>query len=305
MSRPAIEQLEALARSDPSVAVLARLQLAALHAAGSDEWDEAVPEVGPWDAREGVPVLHETTFVIDAQRAGRLLMELAGTAASDAPEQAERVRGALAGARGNGSDRTALDPLRLLQASIALDTEALEGIAGAADVDPAFLTALGQIAALPLLQACGREARTLLTQGAWSEGSCPVCAGWPALAELRGLERQRWLRCGRCGSAWRYALQRCVFCANSDHRTLGYLAPEGDPESRQALTCDLCHAYLKTVATLAALDPLEVAVRDLTTIELDVAALENGYARPPRPGFPLRVQVIPAPRRNGWLRWRR
>jgi hypothetical protein len=35
-------------------------------------------------------------------------------------------------------------------------------------------------------------------------------------------------------------------------------------------------------------------VQDLTTLELDVAALERGYARPERPGFPLAVTLVSA-----------
>ena len=36
----------------------------------------------------------------------------------------------------------------------------------------------------------------------WSEGYCPLCGAWPALAEVRGIERSRYLRCGRCGAEW-------------------------------------------------------------------------------------------------------
>src|SRR5205823_1122353 len=117
------------------------------------------------------------------------------------------------------------------------------------------------------------------------------------LAELRGLSRERWLRCGRCGAGWRWPQQRCAFCATRDHRQLGYLAPEASRESRRAATCDACRGYLKTISTLGASPPAELAYQDLTTLELDVAALERDYARPEAPGFPLAVTLLPAQER--------
>ena len=37
------------------------------------------------------------------------------------------------------------------------------------------------------------------------------------------------------------------------------------------------------------------------SLELDLAALEQGYSRPDRPGFPLEVTVEPARRRMLWI----
>jgi formate dehydrogenase maturation protein FdhE len=67
--------------------------------------------------------------------------------------------------------------------------------------------------------------------------------------------------------------------------------------------CPDCRTYLKTLTTLGPLSAEEIAVQDLATVELDLAALEREYQRPTRPGFPLRVTVQPAGRRDGWWRW--
>jgi FdhE protein len=152
---------------------------------------------------------------------------------------------------------------------------------------------------MPLVLAAGRCAAPLIENVTWDAGYCPVCAAWPTLAELRGLSRERWLRCGRCGAGWRFPQQRCAFCATRDHRQIGYLAPEANRESRRAATCDACRGYLKTISTLDASSPAELAYQDLTTLELDVAALERDYARPETPGFPLAVTLQPAAR-NGF-----
>src|SRR5438552_1345771 len=63
-----------------------------------------------------------------------------------------------------------------------------------------------------LLRACGRQLQTHIPSG-WSRGYCPVCGAWPVLAELRGLERTRCLRCGRCGVDWQRPWLACVYCS--------------------------------------------------------------------------------------------
>jgi len=163
-----------------------------------------------------------------------------------------------------------------------------------ADVAPPLLAMLGQLGAVPLLLACGRAGASSVAAARWQAGYCPVCAAWPALAELRGTERQRWLRCGRCGAGWRLSRHLCAYCGNEDHRSQGYLATEGQHEARRAATCDLCHGYLKTVATAEAPRPAELVLHDLGTLELDVAALARSYGRPQTPGFPLELRLLPA-----------
>jgi FdhE protein len=139
----------------------------------------------------------------------------------------------------------------------------------------------------------------------WNVGYCPMCAAWPTLAELRGLERQRWLCCGHCGAGWHFRQQQCLFCSNTEHEKLGYLAAEKQKESRRAVICNCCHHYIKTLTTVTPLSPRELIIQDLTSLELDVAAFEQGYGRPQRPGFPLQLQLVSATsEKQGWLRWK-
>jgi FdhE protein len=143
------------------------------------------------------------------------------------------------------------------------------------------------------LLACGAEAAPRLRDLVWEHGYCPVCAAWPTLLEVRGLERQRWLRCGRCGSGWSQINALCAFCGANEYRNQAYLAPEAERETRQALVCQECRGYLKAFTTLAPLDPGDVLLRDLLSLELDVAALEQGYARPEAPPLRLNVRLEP------------
>src|SRR5262249_58908485 len=128
---------------------------------------------------------------------------------------------------------------------------------------------LANILALPLLQAAGRASAPLLENLAWDAGWCPTCGAWPTLGESRGLERQRWLRCGRCGTGWRFDPDGCAFCGSRDHHTLGYLAAEGQAEARRAVTCEGGGAYLKAIATTAGPSPAAVVLADPPTVQLD------------------------------------
>ena len=297
MTDRTVARLEELARNDPVAAPLALLQRETLRASTGRAWEDAVPELSATRLRDGFPLLHAQTMRVDADRQRKLLVSLAMIAVRSAGQEAERLTRAVEAGR--------LDPLALLEASIRQDGELLAEIALRAELDGGLLCTLGQLAALPLLQACGRKAAPLLEEIRWETGYCPVCAAWPALAELRGLGRKRWLRCGRCGASWWCYQQRCSFCATMDHKLQGYLAPEANRESQQAQTCDGCHSYLKAVTSFGTIPPAEIAVYDLASLELDVAALDQGYGRPETPGFPLEVTVEPARRRVAWLPGRR
>jgi FdhE protein len=276
MTDPAIGRLEALAGSDPSVAPMARRLALAFRSAEGAGW---AASVGPLDGAglaDGRPVLQGAELPIGGARLQRHFEAVAAAAG-------------VASVRG-------LDAFAPVAASIRQDADALAGLAAAAGLEPDLLGTIAHAAALPALLAAGRAAEPVLADGrGWEAGYCPVCAAWPTLAEMRGLARERWLRCGRCGSGWRSPPSRCPFCVAGDHRQLGYLAPAADRESRRATTCDACRGYLKTVSVLGPASAAELALHDLGTLELDVAALERGYARPDRPGFPLAVTLTASP----------
>ena len=296
MSDAVAAQLDELARADPTSAPLARLQAEVLRAAADPAWARGLPDLDAARPRAGLPLLHDQTLRADRDQARRLLDRLASVAERDGQPHAPALRHALAAAP--------LDPLALLAATICQDADALLALTQD-DLDPALLATLGHLLAIPLLRACGERATRMLADLLWDAGYCPVCAAWPTLAELRGLERDHWLRCARCGTGWQYPHHRCAYCGSQDHRRLGYLAAEAQRESRRAVTCDACHGYLKTLATIGPLPPADLALQDLLTLELDLAAIDRGYSRPTAPGFPLRVIVEPLARAGGWLAWRR
>ena len=146
------------------------------------------------------------------------------------------------------------------------------------------------LAALPLLHACAR-ALAAHVPPSWQRGWCPVCGAWPALAEMRGIERDRRLRCGCCAADWSLPVLHCAFCDEVDHHRLGFLIVEGETQLGRVETCETCHGYLKTVMTLSTLAPRVLARHDLASVAIDLAVQDRGYARPTRPGWVPNVHV--------------
>jgi formate dehydrogenase accessory protein FdhE len=157
--------------------------------------------------------------------------------------------------------------------------------------DVPLLAAAGHDAArmpVPLLHAFGRRWASHLPRG-WSRGYCPVCGAWPAFAEVCGVERQRFLHCVRCGSSWRSHALSCTYCANADHEQLGTLVEDGGDarggRSWAIETCRRCSGYLKVFTRLNVSSPAQALLEDLASVELDLAAGERGYRRPPGTGY--------------------
>ena len=275
---------EGLAREHPEWEGWLGVMRMALERAGAPEWRDLAVTPAP-DRPVGAPWLAGAVLIVPETAARGWTTALLKAAA---PAAASRAG--------------AIDPAALLAAAAALDTDALAAAAGAVGLDADRARALAHPAALPLLAACAARADAVPV--GWPHGYCPVCGAWPALAELRGLELSRQLRCGRCGADWPAAWLACVFCGNDDHEALGGLVSEVAGTMRRVDMCRRCQGYLKTVTTLTARTHAEVVLEDLATVAYDVSALDQGAARPPGLGWPPRVEVQLA-RRAGLLgRWR-
>ena len=227
------------------------------------------------------PLLHERTLRVDAGRVQQLVRRLAATAASGNVTGAVSLR---------GYRPSPDDAMRLLVAAVRQDPAEIRTLAEAAEIDPGALTSIAHLAAFPLLQSCGRLLEDRIPRS-WMRGYCPICAAWPTLAERRGLDRTRRLRCGRCGGEWQVQWLCCIYCGEREHEQLGSLVPEERGERLNVETCASCHGYVKSVATLQKIPAFELLLQDLETVELDLVALDRGYGRPEEAGFPLDIQL--------------
>lgn len=270
-------QLEVIAGSQPETSPWLALYQVVLDAAEHPAWEiaAAATVLQPAPAEPG-PILTGATVPVSPRPVVDLFRRLFDAVAGDDGA----FRDAAAG----------IDLPYLLQAAINQDGDRVQELAIGASVDADALAAIAQLATLPLLQALRRRFGAT-APAPWDHGFCPICGAWPVLAELRGLERARRLRCGRCGGDWGIIALRCPFCLTHDHRHVGSLIPAGSVEARRVETCDQCHGYIKTVTTLRGWAGDEVGLADLSSIDLDLVALERDYARPDAPALDLALRL--------------
>jgi FdhE protein len=241
--------------------------------------------VGP----RGAPLLHGRTLEVDTGRWRRLLRRLAARAAGDA------AGGEAAGATSlRGYRLRAADAMELLRATVGADRNETGALAARHGVDPAALATVAELALLPLLHACGRLLQPEVPRS-WPHGYCPICAAWPVLAERRGLDQTRHLRCGRCGGDWQGQWLWCIYCGEKVHERLGSLVSEERGDRLTVDTCAHCGGYLKSITTLQPIAPFELLLQDAETVELDLVALDRGYSRPAGTGFALDVRIAARP----------
>jgi FdhE protein len=195
---------------------------------------------------------------------------------------AEHIRDAL--------DETRMDPGSLLTASLQRDQAAIRTGAVHRGLAPDLLWLVAELAVSPFvyaLQQCliasaPADSRLRAAADAWRHGYCPLCGSWPALAEVKCTHRV--LRCSFCALAWELAGYACIYCGEDGERFMT-AAPNEDRKDRRVEVCAACRAYLKTV-DVQELSPFPLlAIADLETMDLDMAAMERGYARPPLKSF--------------------
>jgi FdhE protein len=236
-------------------------------------WDVAVAPAAP--AGDDLPLFAQTPVVPDA----RLLRELLRTLRRAALRN--EVPALLPWNEALDSER---DALAVFRAAIAMDPAALAALAARAGIEAGAFAELAALVPIPCLHACRRAWSDAIPRG-WSEGYCPICGAWPAFAEACGIERSRYLRCGRCGSAWQSLVLRCVFCGTTDHERLGALRIDEPKERMGVEVCCACGGYLKAGSALGLTPAHQVMLVDLASVDLDIAAAMRDYQRPRGVGF--------------------
>ncbi|WP_026370637.1 formate dehydrogenase accessory protein FdhE [Kallotenue papyrolyticum] len=281
----ALQHLARLAETHPELADLAKLHAALVQAAF------AVPVEPPAFMLEathaatklaaGVPLLRGEPLALDgADLRARYLQLCAALLALPAGDDAARAR------------RTALERLRAAVQGGQLDIGALAGeiihgdpraVAAQADqhgLDAGLAATLLRWTLLPTLEALAAQLAPLRERSVWEQGYCPTCGAWPLLAEQRGIEQTRMLRCGLCGSGWTYGRVQCPFCATRLPADLQYLYAAEQEAAQRVVTCERCHRYFKVIATLTATPTPQLCVLDLQTLHLDLLAMERAYLPP-------------------------
>jgi FdhE protein len=255
----------------------------AVNEAATSAWDAAVPASAEGIAVRPptVPRLSDSTVSVSATDVRRGLEQLIRIAARSGTPAMATLSSALHGD---------LDVLTLFEAAVRQDSPRVKQMAARSGADEEAFHAVVALAPLPLLHACNRHWSSSISES-WVEGYCPICGAWPAFAEVRGIERSRQFRCGRCGSAWHARALHCPYCAMHDHDALVSLVPEKTGSQAVIDACKNCMGYVKTFTTLQGCPPGTVMLDDLASVALDIAALEQGFSRPRDAGYPLEVTV--------------
>jgi FdhE protein len=244
--------------------------------------------------RAGIPLLHDQPAHVDVHLAADLFSRLVNTLQQlENPDVGAQLE-TLVGAATSG----ALDPQQLFTEAFVQHADHLADLAQRAGVDAELLATLAAQAVAPLLRAYAERLLPLVERlddgspdgAAWQRGYCPVCGGWPVLAELRGVELARYFRCAGCGSGYRTRRLLCPYCGNDDHHSLETLTVEGEQRFRVSV-CQRCQGYLKIANAFDPLPPDLVALDDVASLHLDVAAIERGYHRPSGTGFAIELAV--------------
>jgi FdhE protein len=271
-----------------------------LREAGGPAWEAAVPAVAQAH-RTAVPLLAGTTLTLEAGLVRRLFERLIRTASRvGTPKMSNLKMSSLRAAL-----HADLQWAPLFTASLCQDTDRINEIAAVSGADAEALHAVIALLPVPFLHACNRRWAPSISVS-WVEGYCPVCGSLPAFAEVRGIERNRYFRCGRCGGEWHARALYCPYCAMSDHNELVALVPEkagSNAVGSNAVieACQRCLGYVKTFTRLQGCSPGAVMLEDLASVDLDVAAIEHGFARPPGPGLPLGITVTDKGARRGFF----
>jgi FdhE protein len=176
----------------------------------------------------------------------------------------------------------------LLKASLNRDQAALRTGAFHRGMSPDLMWLVAELAVGPFVHALQRM---VLGSGApdlqpaldaWNHGYCPACGSWPAVAEVAAGHRT--LRCSFCACAWELTTYACIYCGEGGE---GFVtaAPDESRTDRRIEVCSGCGGYLKTI-DVPELSPFPLlSISDIETTDLDVAAMEHGYARPPLKEF--------------------
>jgi FdhE protein len=233
----------------------------------------------------GVPVLAGEPIPLPVPVFRPTLLGLCDAlAAGGAGEAAQHIHHAI--------DSGHIEPGSLLTASLSRDQRAIQTGAVHRGLSADLVWLIAELAVSPFAHILQRTlfAGAIVEQltvalDAWSRGYCPACGSWPAVAEVVGGHRT--LRCSFCSSAWELKTYACIYCEESGE---GFVtaAPNEERKDRRIEVCATCGGYLKTV-DLPELSPFPLlSISDIETTDLDVAAMEHGYARPPLKDFAIR-----------------
>jgi len=193
-------------------------------------------------------------------------------------------------------DGGAIEAGSFLGASLARNQAAIRTGATHRGLSPDLLWLVGELAVSPYVHLLQRrhladpaDAALRAAADAWTAGHCPACGSWPAVAEVvqSSSGGHRTLRCSFCAAAWELASYACIYCGEGGESFVT-AAPDEERKDRRLELCHRCGGYLKTI-DVTELSPFPLlSISDIETTDLDLAAMEHRFGRPPLKEFGAR-----------------
>lgn len=229
--------------------------------------------------RSGIPALTGEPIPVPVDLLAPTLIGLVQALAEGGGGEATRlIRVAL--------EEKKVDPGALLTLALRREQAALRAFATKAGLGHDLLWLVCDLAAGPLAHAFlgsvfadaavgGSPLREALD--AWTRGYCPLCGSWPGYTEHRGDARR--LRCGFCAATWDLPFGSCIYCGTAGD-TLAAITPNPGRPQRLVETCTGCKGYSKVVDDAFSLPFPLLPLADLDSMDLDIMAMQRGFARP-------------------------
>jgi FdhE protein len=228
--------------------------------------------------RSGIPALAGEPIPVPTAVIRPSLVALCGTLADRSPgEAAVQLRAAIEGER--------LDGGALLTLALRREQAALRIVATHAGIGHDLLWLVVDLAVSPfahlqlrqLFDHVDPDSPLGVVLAHWTRGYCPLCGSWPGLTEQ--VDGRLLLRCGFCAAAWDAPSASCVYCGHTSEGITAF-TPDPSRPDRTFCGCAACRGYGKTMAP-DRLTPFPLlAIADLDSMDLDLAAMSAGFARP-------------------------
>jgi FdhE protein len=188
--------------------------------------------------------------------------------------------GEAAAAVGHALDSRAIDGGALVSACFGRDQRRVRFMAAQQNVSPDIAWLVAELALAPFAYLLQCRVLAGGTLRAWDHGFCPACGSWPAIAEAAA--GRHVLRCSFCAAGWELSSYRCLYCSN-DTETFITAAPDSEQPGRRLQLCNACGGYAKVLELTRPTEFPLIAIEDLASMDLDMAAMERKYVRPALP----------------------
>ncbi len=222
-------------------------------------------------AKEKLPLINMSEFVIDTEEATKLFRKICSIAEGANEVMAMSARGII-----KAIETGELDLNTLLSKILVEDDILFEKIAGEFEIDRKVLAFITYNSIKPSLSVCASQLSTYLDKNkSWEMGYCPICGSLPVLSTFEN-EGKRFLFCSFCWHKWPVQRIYCPFCNNKDNTTLHYFQIEEEQEYRLDV-CDNCEKYIKAVDTREIERIFYPPLEEVATLHLDIKAKEMGF----------------------------